>query len=289
METEDLKLKTRRIREQEYRSFLGLYRGDNDIILNPPLPPAGTVFNSVSENADLASRIDALYRDVYASAYLRHFDLPELRAAFKRLEALLAASPGVDVGLNDLGRQRRELRFLHRFAQIVKWKDYERSPPDQKALSSARKRIAEMCLTLEELMLDQLEDEHLLRKLHASDLTALPDLIKHLGRFGEVFESIKPDLPYERNRTPDNSIMRLVLDDLAECCYRFYEACSYEVVRALLKSCWLHGYAGIRKGELETLISAALERKQTDYRARTVPRDDDRPAPAVAWMPVRSL
>ena len=138
-------------------------------------------------------------------------------------------------------------------------------------------------------MLDQLEDEHLLRKLHASDLTALPELIKHLGHFGEVFERIKPDLPYERNRTPDNSIMRLVLDDLAECCYRFYEACSYEVVRALLKSCWLHGYAGIRKGELEALISAALERKQTDYRARTVPRDDDRPAPAVAWMPVRSL
>lgn len=289
MDAEALKQKTRRTREQEYRSFLALYRGENDVVLNPPLPPAGTNFNNVPENVDLADRVEALYREVYASPYLRHFNLPELRATFKNLEALLVATPGVDVGLGDLGRKRRELRFLHRFAQIVKWKDYERSPPDQKALSSGRKRIAEMCLPLEDLLLDQLEDEHLLRKLHNSDLAALPELIKQLGRFGEVFQTVKPDLPYERNRTPENSVMRLVLDDLAECCYRVYEACSYEVVRMLLKSCWLHGYAGIRKGELEALINAALERKQTDYLARTAPREDDALAPEMVWMPVRSL
>lgn len=288
MNTEEIKQDARQKREREYHSFIGLFREYRDV-LNPPLPADGSEFASTTVNQELANRIENLLCEVYASPYLRRFDIPALRAAFKGLETLLAATPGIPVSLDELGRKRRELCFMHRFAQIVKWQDYERSPPDQEALGNVRKRIARRCQELEELLLDQLEDPHLIRKLHKNDLTTLPELIKGLGRISEVFETIKPDLPYDRNRNPANSVIRLVLDDLAECCYRIYEACDYEVVRHLLKSCWLHSYAGIRKGELEEMISNALERKQTDYRERNIALDDVGTSPEISWMPVRSL
>ena len=288
MDTENLKQNARLKREREYHSFIGLFREYSDV-LNPAPPADESEITGTSINQELALRIEKLHREVYASPYFRRFDRPALSTAFKGLETLLAATPGVPVSLDELGRKRRELCFMHRFAQIVKWQDYERSPPDQDALSKARKRTARLCQELEELLLDQLEDQHLLRKLHKDDLTTLPELIKALGRFGDVFETIKPDLPYDRNRNPANSVIRLVLDDLAECCYRIYEACNYEVVRHLLKSCWLHSYAGIRKGELEEMISNALERKQTDYHQRNIALDDGRTPPEIPWMPVRSL
>ena len=288
MDTEDLKQDARLKREREYHSFLGLFREYRDV-LNPPLPAEGSEFASIAVNPEWAHRIEKLHREVYASPYFRRFDRPALSTALKGLETLLAASPGIPVSLDELGRKRRELCFMHRFAQIVKWQDYERSPPNQEALGKARKRIAHLCQEVEELLLDQLEDQQLLRKLHKDDLTTLPILIKDLGRFGQVFETIKPDLPYNRNRNPANSVIRLVLDDVAECCYRIYEACDYEVVRLLLKSCWLHSYAGIRKGELEEMISNALVRKQTSYRERNIEREDDRTPPEISWMPVRSL
>lgn len=288
MDTEDLKQDARLKRGREYHDFLGLFREYRDV-LNPPMPADGSEFTSTTINQELAHRIEKLHREVYASPYFRRFDRPALSTAFKALETLLAATPGIPVSLDEMGRKRRELCFLHRFTQIVKWQDYERSPPDQEALGKARKRVSRLCHDLEELLLDQLEDQHLLRKLHKDDLTTLPVLIKNLGRFGEVFETIKPDLPYDRNRNPANSVIRLVLDDVAECCYRIYEACDYEVVRLLLKSCWLHSYAGIRKGELEEMIGNALERKQTDYRERNSEREDGRTPPEIAWMPVRSL
>lgn len=288
MNTEDIKQEARQKREREYHSFLGLFRAYRDV-LSPPLPADGSEFARTAIEQELVHRIEKLHRDVYASTYLWRFDIPALSTAFKGLETLLAATPGVPVSLDEVGRKRRELCFMHRFAQIVKWQDYERSPPDQEALSKARKRIARLCQGLEDLLLDQLEDQHLLRKLHKDDLTTLPELIKGLGRFGEVFETIKPDLPYDRNRNPANSVIRLVLDDVAECCYRIYEACDYEVVRHLLKSCWLQPYAGIRKGELEEMISNALERKQTDYRERNIALEEGRTPPEISWMPVRSL
>lgn len=288
MDTVNLKQNARLKREWDYHSFIRLFREYHDV-LNPALPADEIEFNSVTINQELAHRIEKLHREVYASPYFRHFDRPALRTAFKGLEALLAATPGIPVSIDELGRKRRELCFMHRFAQIVKWKDYERSPPDPTALSEARKRIARRCQELEELLLDQLEDPSLIRKLHKKDLTSLPELIKGLGRFGDVFETVKTDLPYDRNRNPANSVIRLVLDDLAECCYRIYEACDYEVVRHLLKSCWLHSYAGIRKGELEEMISNALVRKQTDYHERNIALDDDRTPPEIPWMPVRSL
>ncbi|MEN3371898.1 hypothetical protein [Dechloromonas sp. ZS-1] len=288
MDTEDLKQDARLKREREYHSFLGLFREYRDV-LNPPLPAEGSEFASIAINPEWSHRIEKLHREVYASPYFRRFDRPALSTAFKALETLLAATPGIPVSLDELGRKRRELCFMHRFAQIVKWQDYERSPPDQEALGKARKRVSRVCQELEELLLDQLEDQHLLRKLHKDDLATLPGLIKDLGRLGEVFETIKPDLPYDRNRNPANSVIRLVLDDVAECCYRIYEACDYEVVRQLLRSCWLHPYAGIRKGELEEMISNALERKQSDYRERNIALDDDRAPPEISWTPVRSL
>lgn len=288
MDTEDLKQDARLKREREYHSFLGLFREYRDV-LNPPLPAEGSELASTAINPEWAHRIEKLHREVYASPYFRRFDRPALSTALKALETLLAAAPGIPVSLDELGRKRRELCFMHRFAQIVKWQDYERSPPDQDALGKARKRVSRLCQELEELLLDQLEDQHLLRKLHKDDLATLPGLIKDLGRLGEVFETIKPELPYDRNRNPANSVIRLVLDDVAECCYRIYEACDYEVVRQLLRSCWLHPYAGIRKGELEEMISNALERKQTDYRERNIALDDGRAPPEISWMPARSL
>jgi len=288
MDTEDLKQDSRLKREREYHSFLGLFRDYRDV-LNPPSPASGSEFSSTTINQESVYRIEKLHGEVYTSPYFRRFERPALSAAFKKLEELLAATPGIPVSLDELGRKRREICFMHRFARIVKWKDYERSPPDQEVLGKARKRVSRLCQELEELLLDQLEDQHLLRKLHKDDLTTLPDLIKELGRFGDVFETIKPDLPYDRNRNPENSVIRLVMDDLAECCYRIYEACNYEVVRLLLKSCWLHPYAGIRKGELDEMISNALERKLTDYRERNIPLDDGRTPPEISWMPVRSL
>lgn len=288
MDMEDHKPDARQKREREYHSFLGLFREYRDVLAPPP-PAEGSDFTSTTINQERAHRIEKLHREVYASPYFRRFDRPALSTALKDLETLLATSPGIPVSLDELGRKRRELCFMHRFAHIVKWPDYERCPPDQEALGKARKRIARLCQELEGLLLDQLEDQHLLRKLHKNDLTALPDLIKDLGRFGEVFETIKLDLPYDRNRNPANSVIRLVLDDVAECCYRIYEACDYEVVRHLLKSCWLHSYAGIRKGELEEMISNALERKQTEYHQRNIEREDDRIPPEISWMPVRSL
>ena len=275
-------------REREYCSFLGLFREYREV-LNPPPPPEGSEFASIVIDPAWAHRIEKLHREVYASPYFRHFDRPALSAAFKALETLLAAAPGIPVSLDELGRKRRELCFMHRFAQIVKWRDYERSPPDPEAMGKARKRVSRLCQELEELLLGQLEDQPLLRKLHNDDLAMLPGLIMNLGRFGEIFETIKPVLPYDRNRNAANSVIRLVVDDLAECCYRIYEACDYEVVRYLLKSCWLNSYAYVRKGELEEMISNALERKLTEYHQRDIEREDDRIPPEISWMPVRSL
>lgn len=288
MDMEDIKLKARQAREREYHDFLALYRDYRDI-LNPPQTPATADATSAELVPERERRINDLYRRVYASPYIRRFDRSALNAAFKQLEALLAASPGAPISLDELGQKFRQVCFLHRFALIIKWEHYERRPPNPEALGQARKRIALQCQKLEGLLIDQLEDEPLLRELHNADLTALLELIKDLDQIGKVFKTITPRLPYVRNRDADNSVMRLFLYDLAECCYRIYEACDHGAMLKLLQSCRLRAYTGVRKSELEALIENALNIKITDYLARIAERDDDVNTPEPPWMPVRSL
>ncbi|MBS0368629.1 MAG: hypothetical protein JSS57_05450 [Proteobacteria bacterium] len=288
MELENLKLEDRQKREREYYDFMRLYRGYDDI-LDPSRSNETATVTSAQGLSEREGRIDDLDRAVFDSPYIRQFNRSALNAAFAKLETGLAASPGVPISLDALGQKRRRVCFLHRFAQIVRWQDYEHQPPKPKALGNARKRIARLCQELESLLLDQLNDEHLIRKLHNNDLAALPELIKGLDQFGDVFETVKPDYPVQRNRELDNTVLRLVLNDLAECCYQVYENCDYEVVRQLLKSCWLRHYASTRKGELEKMIELSRERKITSYYERTAERDEDRSTPEFPWTPVRSL
>jgi len=282
-ETDDVKREERRKRERDFHALIGLFR-ESDGLLNP-VPR--TSDNDLA--ADLKTQLSALHDAAYNSPYMRQLDRAAIRSVLRGMENSLATVRGESHNAGDMDVMRRELLFLNRFAHIVKWKDFERVPPDLKSLGRDRKKIAAMCLDLESLLLNQLEDPYLLRKLRNDDLDRLPGLITALGRFSEVFEEIKPEPPYDRDRVTANTVMRIVIDELAECCFRIYEVCDVELLRKLLRATWLRSYAGVRSGELTEMINTTLGRKQTEYFDRTEPLTTEATALSIPWMPARNL
>lgn len=287
-EADDLKQEQRWKRERDFHTFIGLFR-ESDGLLNPPPRTSGGDISDSEVVADLKTRFAALHDAVYNSPYMRQLDRAAIRSVLRGMERSMATSRGESHNSSDMDVMRRELLFLNRFANIVKWKDFERTPLDLKSLGRDRKKIAAMCLDLESLLLNQLEDPYLLRKLRNDDMDSLPGLIAALGRFSEVFEEIKPDPPYDRNRVTTNTVMRIVIDDLAECCYRIYEVCDVELLRKLLRATWLSAYAGVRAGELTEMINGTLGRKQTEYLDRTELVTAEATTLSMPWMPARNL
>jgi hypothetical protein len=286
--TDDLKREERRKRERAFHAFIGLFR-ESGRLLNPPPGPANEGGPDANVVANLKTRLTELHDAAYSSSYMRQFDPAAIRSVLRGMESSLGAARGESHNGSDMDVMRRELLFLYRFAQIVKWKDFERTPPDLQSLGRDRKKIAAMCLDLESLLLNQLEDTYLLRKIRNDDMDRLPGLITALGRFSEVFAEIKPEPPYDRNRVTTNTVMRIVIDDLVECCYRIYEVCDVALLRKLLRATWLRAYAGVRSGELTEMINGTLGRKQTEYFDRTEPVTTEATALSMPWMPARNL
>lgn len=265
-------LELARQREQEYINFIAIYRAYPEL-MNPPLPVAGDIR---LEDCDSGEWVRKLYDTAYQSPYIKRLEGVRLSELFKRLECKLAEPSGggilVDSVLPEsqrsIGRQRRELRFLRRFAGIIKYEGHEFSVPNPAQMRVARKRMANTCRALERRLEILMEDDFLIEGLGQHSLAECRRLYDTMWRMADLFDGVQPSYPFEREKITDSAIAKVLVHWLATCCFRTYGVCDPEIVLQLFSAPWLSKYLSHVPADVVNLIARAAQRNQANYHRR---------------------
>lgn len=268
----NLDLELARQRELEYNSFIALYRAHPEL-MNPPLPPGGEIRR---EDCDAGEWVHELYDLVYQSPYIKRLETIRLDQLFKALEGKLSEpTKGYELlddylpeGQRVIGRRRRELRFLRRYAGIIKYEGYEFSVPNPAKMRVARKRMANTCRVLERRMEILMEDEFLVEGLGQHSLAECRRLPDTMWRLADLFEEIQPAYPFEREKVPEGAIAKVLTHSFATCCFRTYGVCTPEIVLQMFSAPWLERFLSHLPADVPGLISRAEQRNWANYHRR---------------------
>jgi hypothetical protein len=238
---------------------------------------------------------DGLFR---RTDYVRGlFEFGGLRKAIEALEGEFAkvmiptvlAMPGAErEALQAQKRQERETRFIHRVAKIVG--SHDRSwvvftPARQKR---HRADAAKHLRAAQKSLAPLLRDDHFKESLTSvSDFDALRRLSEGLRPAAQWIEEARPLYPAERDREPSNTRARVVIDRLADACFRIYGHCDPKIIEHLTEYDWMEHVAELPRHQ--DVIQRALERK-IDAFGRRLPREDN-PSPSLRgeWVPATTL
>lgn len=258
-------------RAAEYREFISLY-DPYPQLMNPPLPPGGEIR---LETADKGDWVPDLHKAVYGSPYLRRLQSVNLPVLFANLEKLLAKPDGrilVDACLppdaQAIGRRKRELRFLRRYAEIIRYDGAELPLPKPVETRKERARFARRCRLLEARLQQLMEDEFLTESLGRYSLLEARRLGPTLARLAAVIDDIKPYYPFERERDKERAAAKAFIHFFVSCCFRTYGCCSAAVIERMFYVPWLSIYAEATPDMLGPLINEAIKQEGVSYRHR---------------------
>jgi len=294
------KIEMTRLRELAYLKFIALYR-KYPALLNPPLPANGVITDidqSSDKSSDMESRTRALYDAVYESEYIKSLSTSvPFKQLFRQLESLLANTPEpgilVDQQVSLLkrttGRMRRELRFLRRYADIVKYDGCEITIPNPAHEKKSRKRFARTSRVLNQRLDRLMSDQFLTDALGQYSLQECRMMLDKLLHMADVFEQITPIYPIARNKVDEISISKTLIHQLADCCFRIYEACDRDVIGLLILPAWLRTYVDAAPDDIDALIAEALVRKVINFDDRISEKPWEVDIGPSAWEPPTAL
>lgn len=280
-------------REQEYISFIANYRAHPEL-MNPPLP---AVVDIRSEDCDSGEWVQAFYDAAYQSPYIKRLEGVRLGELFKRLERKLA-EPSVGAILVDdflpeaqrvIARQRRELRFLRRYAGIIKYEGYAFSVPNPAKMRVARQRMAKTCRVLEHRLEILMDDEFLVESLGQHSLVECLRLSETTWRMSNLFDDAQPSYPFEREKIPEGAVSKVLTHWFATCCFRTYGVCEPEHVLQMFSAPWLEPYLNHLPADVGNLISRAGQRNRANYYRRIAEQPWDIEVRAEYWEPPTTL
>lgn len=289
----DIDLDLAQQREQEYINFIAIYRA-RPALMNPPVPAPGMIRR---EDCDSSDWVQALYTTVYQSPYIKRLEAVRLDLLFKALELQLSAPTKGEILIDDylpedlrvISRQRRELRFLRRYAGIIKYEGYEFSVPNPAKMRIARKRMANTCRVLERRLELLIEDEFLVEGLGQHSLMECRRLSDTMWRMADLFDNIQPQYPFEREKVADGAIAKVLTHWFATCCFRTYGVCAPNNVLQMFSAPWLACYLNRLPADIQSHITRAEQRNRSNYHRRIAEQPWEIEVHPDHWEPPTSL
>ncbi len=255
------------------------------------------IFSTVSSPS--AEHLKEFHQHFSKTDYVQGlFKNGELREAIDALEKAYSAT-GIHVKLLSMPeperqafqaqkRLEREVRFIHRLAAILGPRELPLeilSPGDQKRKrKEAAKHLRKSHSALQIVMRDEYFKESI---APAQKLGELRRMAKELLGVAQSIDDARPEYPSKRKRDEGAARARLLVNRLADACYRIYGHCDVKIIIHLTSYVWL-GYIE-RHPDIKEAIGQALARKIDQFQRR-VPNEDYEGADLLGdWSPAVTL
>lgn len=231
------------------------------------------------------NRLEPFYEELVQTPYVQGLLMSgQLEQAIGKLESEYAKiihkcvldqsrSPEEVSLLKEHKRLERRVRFIHRLAKVIGPSDRPFAfvkPSEQKKLrKQVVKSLDQAKGKLNLLLKDEFFQESLLAEHH--------DILKRLNRDIEkamkFVAEVEPDYPIERVRDQKNACAKILINRLADVCYRIYGYCDETVINHLTNYPWLDCVTEI--ADIDDLIDQALSRKNHLFKRRIPNQDSD--------------
>ncbi len=249
--------------------------------------------------SDWNEQIETSYAEVMKHPYVKtvkkgaaYVDkaLLSLEEGFRKSLTVELDPQGVEVSQRPVNQMARELFFWVHYAQLIGHRSRltnTLSPTDQK---KDRGKIAGQCHRLSIAISRQLNDHYFVRGLvEPGSLQMLERVVMDLKRAAKEFDIARPSYPFLK--VSGYPAARMLIDQLAETCFRCYLNCTAQTLRSLLNVPWIkHDFINdLDDKALGDLIDISLSKKISDYQRRTGYELWDQPPPVRLLAPPESL
>lgn len=180
----------------------------------------------------------------------------------------------------------RELRFVHRLACLIRYADFKLPIPKPGDQKKQRAEAADALDDALKMLQPVIKDEFFLEAAgHEDELKVLFEVRQNLPKLSAFLRQTQPNYLVQKV-SPDKQDLacaKLLVNRLADSCFRFYAYCDAQVLRELLSYPWLD-YTSDLPNQAE-LIDDALARQKDQY-GRPLPLEDNLTVELDgAWIP----
>lgn len=234
-----------------------------------------------------ASELESFRAEFHKNDYVKGLiRFGQLKCGIRALEAgyhreiihVRAVPPPPDLqALQNQKCNEREVRFIHRLATLLGPWDAskpelpikEHSPPQgQTAREAATKALNKAHTALKAVLRDEFFRESLAPLCRHDTLRKMQD---DLPKAAKWIEEAAPAYPYQRRRQDNRADTRVLVNRLADTCYRIYGDCNEMIIE------YLTSYDGLgfvaEHEDIRGIIQEALDRKKNQFQRR-IPRED---------------
>jgi hypothetical protein len=229
------------------------------------------------------NRLKSFYEKLEQTSYVQGLLMSgELEQAIAKLESEFAKT--ILISEFDLSRSSEEIkrlkehkclerrvRFIHRLAKLIGPSDITFAfikPAEQNKL---QKKVAKSLGQVQKDLRLLLKNEFFQESLSAKHHDILKCLNQGIENAVKFVAEIKPDYPIDRVRDKNNTRAKILINRLADVCFRIYGNCDETIINHLTSYPWLVFVTEI--ADIDALIKQALERK-TDLFERRINNED---------------
>ena len=182
----------------------------------------------------------------------------------------------------------RRIRFIHRVAAVLGPCDRPPALYLRKSEEQRRQNAAKALKKAHDQFARAMEDEYLKEYLQGENLLAQAlDLRRNMLSASTWLKRADPLYPYERIIDEDGARAKILVNRLADACYRLYAICDVETLQFLVSYSWLRFVEDTV--EIDEIRRQALERKMGRYN-RYEPNEDYIGAGLTGeWLPAKTL
>lgn len=187
-------------------------------------------------------------------------------------------------------KMERELRFVHRLASLIRYVDFKLPIPKPGDQKKQRAEAADALDDAFKKLQPVIKDEFFLEAAgHEDELTVLFEVRQKLPTLSALLRQTQPNYLVQKV-SPDKVYLaraKLLVNRLADSCFRFYAYCDEQVLHELLSYPWLDFTSDLP--DHAGLIDDALSRHKDQY-GRPLPQEDNFTVELDgAWIPALTV